>query len=309
MDLNHPRFELKLFILFTLIGVIPLLLMVLTFGWLGPGNIALLAAGLLLILVIFSGYAGAKWIYRPIRLYYRGLEEIETKNRDLIRRSQEQASTLEEILASIEEVNFSIRQVYSSSDLASKMSQSTLETVKAGEQAAVDTLAAMSQISAGSCQIREIIGVVNDIASQTNLLAINAAVEAARAGEQGKGFAIVAAEIKSLAKRVTESAREVEQLIKASMERVETGNATVKASAGVLQQIIANTVRTSDAIAEVAVAIRDQAVATQQIETSINQLARLNEQNAAAFHIELKSVAAKPKTYPGKQGEKLWQEG
>jgi methyl-accepting chemotaxis protein len=309
MDLNHPRFELKLFIMFTMIGVIPLVLTALTFWRLGTESVALLAAGLLLILVILSGYAGAKWIYRPIRLYYRGLEEIETKNRDLIRRSQEQASTLEEILSSIEEVNSSIRQVCSSSDLAGKMSQSTLVTVKAGEQAAEDTLAAMSQISAGSCQIREIIGVVNDIASQTNLLAINAAVEAARAGEQGKGFAIVAAEIKSLAKRVTESAREVEQLIKASMERVETGNATIKASAGILQQIIANTVRTSDAIAAVAAAIRDQAVATQQIESSINQLARINEQNAATFHIELKKVATKAKTHIRKPGETLWQEG
>jgi methyl-accepting chemotaxis protein len=309
MDLNHPRFELKLFIMFTMIGVIPLVLTALTFWRLGTESVALLAAGLLLILVILSGYAGAKWIYRPIRFYYRGLEEIETKNRDLIRRSQEQASTLEEILSSIEEVNSSIRQVCSSSDLAGKMSQSTLVTVKAGEQAAEDTLAAMSQISAGSCQIREIIGVVNDIASQTNLLAINAAVEAARAGEQGKGFAIVAAEIKSLAKRVTESAREVEQLIKASMERVETGNATIKASAGILQQIIANTVRTSDAIAAVAAAIRDQAVATQQIESSINQLARINEQNAATFHIELKKVATKAKTHIRKPGETLWQEG
>jgi methyl-accepting chemotaxis protein len=309
MDLNHPRFELKLFIMFTMIGIIPLLLTALTFWRLGSAGTALLAAGLLMILVMLSGYAGAKWIYRPIRLYYRGLEEIETKNRDLIRRSQEQASTLEEILTSIEEVNSSIRQVYNSSDLAGKMSQSTLETVKAGEQTAEDTLTAMNQISAGSCQIREIIGVVNDIASQTNLLAINAAVEAARAGEQGKGFAIVAAEIKSLAKRVTDSAREVEQLIKASMERVETGNVTIKASAEILQQIIANTVRTSDAINAVAAAIRDQAVATQQIESSINQLARINEQNASAFQIELKSIAPKPIPHFGKQSEKLWQQG
>jgi methyl-accepting chemotaxis protein len=184
--------------------------------------------------------------------------QIATGNQDLSQRTQEQASTLEEVAATMEEVNASIQQTAANSDQADQLAQSTLEAVQEGERATRETIDAMAQISASSKQIAEIIKVVNDIAFQTNLLALNAAVEAARAGEQGRGFAVVAAEVRNLAGRTAESAKEIEALIQESVDRIDRGNLLVNKSAEILEQIVANTKRTSDVVIEVAAAMREQ---------------------------------------------------
>lgn len=207
--------------------------------------------------------------------------QIASGNQDLSQRTQEQASSLEEISATMEEVNASIQQVAVDTDQANQVAQITLEAVNEGDQSIIETIDAMEEISNSSKQIAEIIQVVNDIAFQTNLLALNAAVEAARAGEQGRGFAVVAAEVRNLAGRTAESAKEIEDLIGESVRRVDRGNIMIKKSDDMLKRIVENTKKTSDVIVEVASAMREQSSAAEQIQSSIEQLNQVTQENAA----------------------------
>ena len=210
-----------------------------------------------------------------------GSHEIATGNQDLSQRTQEQASTLEEIASTVEEINASIQQTSAHSEQADSISQTTLGAVREGEKAVDATMDAMKQISASSQQIADIIKVVNDIAFQTNLLALNAAVEAARAGEQGRGFAVVAAEVRNLAGRTAESSKEIEKLIKESVDRVENGNVLVEKAGQMLKQIVENTKHTSDVVVEITAAVKEQSGAASQIQSAIEQLNQVTQQNAS----------------------------
>ena len=220
-------------------------------------------------------------IIRSSQMVNDAAHDITSANQDLSQRTQEEATTLEEISATMEEVAASIHQVSNNAGQADQLSKTTMEAVEEGETSIKETMEAMAEIAVSSNQISEIIKVVNDIAFQTNLLALNAAVEAARAGEQGRGFAVVAAEVRNLAGRTGESAREIENLINDSVNRVEKGNTLVQKSTQALEQIVINTKRTADVIVEVAAAMREQSGATQQIQASIEQLNQVTQQNAA----------------------------
>jgi len=208
-------------------------------------------------------------------------EQIATGNQDLSQRTQEQASTLEEISSTMEEVTTSIQQVAGNSAQADEMAKTTLDAVNEGDRSIKESIAAMDEIASSSKEIAEIIKVVNDIAFQTNLLALNAAVEAARAGEQGRGFAVVAAEVRNLAGRTGESAKEIENLISDSVNRVDRGNTLIQKSSEMLQRIVENTKKTSDVIVEVSSAMQEQSGAAQQIQSSIEQLNQVTQENAA----------------------------
>lgn len=208
-------------------------------------------------------------------------QQIATVSQDLSERTQEQAATLEEVAATMEEVSASVSQAAANSDRADKISKMTMEAVLSGEDSITETREAMGQLQQSSQQIGEIIQTVNDLAFQTNLLALNAAIEAARAGEQGRGFAVVATEVRNLARRSAESAKEIEMLIKESIGKVENGTNQVQQSSQMLKQIIDNTKQTADVIAEVALAMKEQALSAQQVQVSIEQLNQVTQQNAA----------------------------
>lgn len=210
-----------------------------------------------------------------------GSRQIAAGNQDLSQRTQEQAATLQQISATMEEITRLIMETATNSGQADHISQTTLETVRRGELVVEETLEAMKQITGSSNEIAEIIQVVNDIAFQTNLLALNAAVEAARAGEQGRGFAVVAAEVRNLAGRTSESSKEIQKLIKVSVERVGKGNILVEQSSQMLQQIVLNTKNTSEVVGEITNALQKQTTSAEQIQIALDQLNKVTQQNAA----------------------------
>lgn len=208
-------------------------------------------------------------------------DEISSGNQDLSQRTEEQASSLEEVSSTVEEINASLDETTSSAQEADSLSTKTLETVEKGNSVVSDMQSAMEDITRGSQEIAEIISKVNDISFQTNLLALNAAVEAARAGEQGRGFAVVAAEVRNLAGRSAESAKEIEKLINDSIKRVEKGNELMADTDSVLNEIVENTKKTSDIVGEISASLSEQSTAVGDIRNAIEELNQVTQQNAS----------------------------
>jgi methyl-accepting chemotaxis protein len=148
----------------------------------------------------------------------------------------------------------------------------------------------MGEISTSSQRIADIIGVIDGIAFQTNILALNAAVEAARAGEQGRGFAVVAGEVRSLAQRSAEAAREIKGLIGSSVERVEAGSRLVAEAGSTMTEIVASVQRVSDIIGEISAAAGDQTAGIGQVNGAVGELDQMTQQNAAL--VEQSAAAA-----------------
>ncbi|MEO3711784.1 methyl-accepting chemotaxis protein [Roseateles flavus] len=207
--------------------------------------------------------------------------EIAQGNHDLSARTEQTASNLEQTASSMEEMNGAVSQSADTARQANQLAVSAAQAAQRGGQVVDQVTQSMQRITDSSRKIGDIIGVIDGIAFQTNILALNAAVEAARAGEQGRGFAVVAGEVRSLAQRSAEAAREIKTLIGTSMGNVEQGAELVQQTGQAMQDITASVSRVSDLIGEIAAASAEQRDGIQQVNQAVAQLDQMTQQNAA----------------------------
>lgn len=167
-----------------------------------------------------------------------GAKEISRGNLDLSRRTESQAASLEETSASMEEMTSTVNQNAENAKEANDLAINTRDQAISGGEVVNKAISAMNEINQASTRIADIIGVIDETAFQTNLLALNAAVEAARAGELGRGFAVVATEVLNLAGRSATAAKEIEELIEDSVQKVSDGSRLVNKSGKTLEEIV-----------------------------------------------------------------------
>ncbi|MBL8288801.1 MAG: MCP four helix bundle domain-containing protein [Rubrivivax sp.] len=210
-----------------------------------------------------------------------GTSQIASGNADLSQRTEEQASSLQQTAASMEQLTATVRQNADTARQATQLAGSASEVAVAGGAVVARVVETMTQIQDSSRRIADIIGVIDGIAFQTNILALNAAVEAARAGEQGRGFAVVAAEVRTLAQRSAQAAREIKVLIGASVEKVEAGGALVGDAGRTMSDVVAQFKRVSDLIGEISAASGEQTAGISQMGDAVAQLDQATQQNAA----------------------------
>lgn len=210
-----------------------------------------------------------------------GAEEISQGNADLSQRTEEQASSLEETASSMEQMTSTVRQNADNAKIANELAEETSSKAMQGGEVVNRAVQSMSGINESSKKIADIIGVIDEIAFQTNLLALNAAVEAARAGEQGRGFAVVAGEVRNLAQRSAGAAKEIKDLIRDSVSKVEDGTLLVNESGETLKDIVASVKRVTDMISDIAEASVEQSSGIEQVNKAVTQMDEMTQQNAA----------------------------
>ncbi|MCK5876549.1 MAG: nitrate- and nitrite sensing domain-containing protein [Candidatus Marithrix sp.] len=208
-------------------------------------------------------------------------ERISKSNLSLSKRTEAQASSLEETAASIQQITATMQQNANHTIMASELAEKAKERAKNGGQVINSTIQSMVEINKSSKKISDIIGVIDEIAFQTNLLSLNAAVEAAHAGEQGRGFAVVATEVRNLAQRSAKAAKEIKTLIRDSAIKVEEGTRLVNQSGETLHKIVSSSEKVSDIISDIAAATKEQSSGIHQINMSIAQMDDMTQQNAA----------------------------
>ena len=207
--------------------------------------------------------------------------EIAQGNHDLSARTESQASALEQTAASMEELNATVRQNADNARQANQLAQNASSVAAQGGEVVANVVRTMREINDSSGKIADIIAVIDSIAFQTNILALNAAVEAARAGEQGRGFAVVAGEVRSLAQRSAEAAREIRQLIHASVERVEAGSSLVDRAGQTMAEVVRSIQRVTDIMGEISAASSEQSRGVAQVNEAVTQMDQSTQQNAA----------------------------
>jgi methyl-accepting chemotaxis protein len=220
--------------------------------------------------------------------------QIASGNASLNTRTQEQSSALEETAAGIEEMTATVKQNAGNAKEANQLAAGARDVAERGGQVVQSAVTAMSAITESSTKVADIIGVIEQIAFQTNMLALNAAVEAARAGDQGRGFAVVAAEVRNLAQRSAGAAREIKALIQDSADKVGQGAKLVYQSGETLRDIVTSVKKVSDIIGEITTASSEQATGIEQINTAVVQMDRGTQENAAL--VEEASSAASAMT-------------
>ena len=216
--------------------------------------------------------------------------EIASGNADLSSRTEQTASNLQQTASSMEQLTGTVRHSADAAAQANQLASSAAQVAQRGGSVVSQVVATMDEINASSKKIADIIGVIDGIAFQTNILALNAAVEAARAGEQGRGFAVVAGEVRSLAQRSAEAAKQIKALIGTSVDKVEAGSRLVGDAGQTMSEIVASVQRVSDIIGEISAAAAEQSQGIGQVNTAVTQLDQMTQQNAAL--VEQSAAAA-----------------
>ncbi len=212
---------------------------------------------------------------------YRSAGEIASGNTDLSSRTEEQASALEQTAASMEQLSAVVKQNADNANQASLVAKNASQTANEGGDIVNGVIKTMSTISGSSQKISDIISVINGIAFQTNILALNAAVEAARAGEQGRGFAVVAGEVRSLAQRSAQAAKEIETLIDESVNNVKIGSDQVALAGSAMENIVKAVTSVTDIMGEIASASSEQSKGISQVGQAVVEMDSVTQQNAA----------------------------
>ncbi|KAA8999924.1 methyl-accepting chemotaxis protein [Affinibrenneria salicis] len=221
---------------------------------------------------------------------YQGASEISAGNNDLSSRTEQQSSALEQTAASMEQLTATVKQNAENANHASKLALQASVTAKKGGEIVDNVISTMSEIAGSSKKIAEITTVINGIAFQTNILALNAAVEAARAGEQGRGFAVVAGEVRNLAQRSAQAAKEIEGLIAESVGCVDSGAKLVEDAGSTMSDIVRAVANVTDIMGEIASASDEQSKGITQVSQAVSEMDSVTQQNAAL--VEQASAAA-----------------
>jgi methyl-accepting chemotaxis protein len=219
-------------------------------------------------------------------------DDIASGAMDLSGRTEQTAANLEESAASMEQLSSTVKSTAEHTDEASRVARHNAEVAAQGGAVMRDVVDTMDGIRTSSTRISEIIGTIDGIAFQTNILALNAAVEAARAGEQGRGFAVVATEVRSLAQRSAEAAKEIKTLIGSSVEQVEAGTSIVRRAGATIDEIVTSSGRVNHLLGEVATAAREQSQGISQIGQAVQELDRMTQQNATLVEHTAGAAAA-----------------
>ena len=210
-----------------------------------------------------------------------GAEEITQASDDLSRRTEQQAASLEETAAALDEITATVRRTAEVANEARDLVSTSKGDAERSGEVVRQTVGAMDGIESSSKQIANIIGVIDEIAFQTNLLALNAGVEAARAGDAGRGFAVVATEVRALAQRSADAAKEIKTLISASTQQVDVGVRLVSETGQALRRIVGQVSQLNGLVAELAASAKEQATGLGEVNAAVNQMDQVTQQNAA----------------------------
>jgi methyl-accepting chemotaxis protein len=236
-------------------------------------------------------------LYELIRKVRHGARELHTTSNeiaaaslDLSARTEAAAASLEEQASAMEEIGSTVAHTAGTAQEAAEFSVRNARVADQAGDTIQQVVSTMQRIHASSAKIGDIIGVIDSIAFQTNILALNAEVEAARAGEQGRGFAVVASEVRNLAQRSAGAAKEIKELISASVEQINDGTRVVQSAGDVMAEVVASARQINTLLSEIATASKEQAAGVEQVGQAIQELDRNTQQNAAL--VEETSAAA-----------------